>query len=98
MANLYTDILTDDTGDIAIRNGDFVIGDSLHQEVDTIVSLNQGELKQFPLIGPNIISMLKSSNIEEVKRKLKLHLELDNKQVGKMKVNNGVINIDATNI
>lgn len=97
MANVYKDILLDETGDLQIRDGDFVIGNSLNQEVESVLTLHQGELKQYPLLGPNLTSMLKTTKKEEIKRRLKLHLELDNKQIGVIKLDNGAINIDATN-
>ena len=51
---MATDILIDATGDIACRNGDFVIGDSIAQEVDAIILASPGHYKETPMIGPSI--------------------------------------------
>ncbi len=97
MANRYKDILLDDnTGDLAIKGGDLFVGDSLDQEVGLILRLNQGELKSDPLLGPNLTSLLKGSDNERIKRKIKLNLELDGKQVGKINYDGQSVNIDAS--
>lgn len=97
MANRYQDILLEDnTGDIAIKGGDLFVGDSLDQEVGLILRLNQGELKSDPLLGPNLTASLKGSDTERIKRTIKLHLELDGKQVRKIAYDGSVIHIDAS--
>jgi hypothetical protein len=69
-----------DADDDLLLNGDLVIGESFVQEVGIIVRLNQGELKSDPLLGPNLITMTNGKvSALEVKTKLKVHLERDNK-------------------
>lgn len=59
MAN---DILLDENGDIKIENGDFVIGVSENQEIEDLLLLKKGELKQFPLTGADIERLIKARN------------------------------------
>lgn len=76
------DILLDENRDIQIKNGDLVIGDSFQQEVGLIVQSNQGEWKNEPLIGANLIELMNSEASEsEYKSKIKQALKLDNKEL-----------------
>lgn len=80
------DILLDDTDDLIIENGDFKIGESLTQDVGLIIRMNQGELKEDPLLGVNLIRMIKSSvDDEELQTKVKLHLQRDGKNYEELK-------------
>lgn len=81
-----TDILLDETDDLRIENGDFVIGESLDQEVSLIIRLNTGELKEDPVLGPNLIRMIKSNiSQSEIKKQVKNHLSRDSKDYEVMK-------------
>ena len=72
------DILLNSDDDLLFRDGDFVVGESVTQEVGIILRLNQGELKQDPLLGPNLVQMIKSeATSNEVRTKVKLHLQRD---------------------
>ncbi len=51
------DILLDEDGDLLIVNGDFVIGESIDQEVGLILQSNKGEYKEFPTFGLNLIEL-----------------------------------------
>lgn len=53
-----SDILLDDSDDLNIVNGDFVIGESTLQEVGIILRLNSGELRNDPVLAPNLIQLL----------------------------------------
>jgi hypothetical protein len=73
-----TDLLKDLSGDIIIENGDFVFGDSDQQHVEDIFMCNQGEFKEWPLLGFGAISYIKSTiTDEEFKRDLKIQLDYD---------------------
>ncbi len=48
------DLLTNETGDLLIRNGDFAIGDSRANTVERILQAYPGEFKEKPLLGCNI--------------------------------------------
>ena len=70
------DLQLDENGDLLIVDGDFVIGDSKQQDVETLITANKGEFKEFPLVGFGAINYIKS-NVSEVefKRDLKVQLE-----------------------
>lgn len=79
------DILLDENDDLIIANGDFLLGDSLTQEVGIILRLNQGDLKSDPLLGPNLIRLEKSTEINEFQERVKVHLERDGKDFNELK-------------
>jgi hypothetical protein len=82
----HSDILLDDDDDLHIVDGDFLVGDSITQEVANLLRLNQGELKFDPLLGPNLISLVNSSaSLQEIERRVKLHLARDNKNFDEIK-------------
>lgn len=81
-----TDILLDDEDNILIANGDLVIGKSYWQEVKNIVRLIPGQLKETPMLGPNLVRMINSNVSElELKTVLKRHLEADGKDYDDIK-------------
>lgn len=80
------DILFDSTGDLAITNGDFVIGTSIDQEVEAILLANKGDFKEFPTFGPNLIEKI-NANISpiEIKQIIKTELKKDSKSYQELK-------------
>lgn len=78
--NYENDILLDANDDLNIVNGDFVIGESVLQEVGIILRLNSGELKSDPVLAPNLIQLVNSaSNNQEFEERVRLFLKRDNK-------------------
>lgn len=57
MAKVY-DILLDETGDLAIKNGDLVIGESTLQHQRILLLATKGGFKQHPTTGVDIQSYL----------------------------------------
>jgi hypothetical protein len=85
MAN---DILLDENNDLQIVNGDFVIGESLMQEVGIILQMNQGELKSDPLIGANLTTKIRGvQNDAKIRRHIETQMELDGKDYDEIKNN-----------
>lgn len=80
------DILLDVSDNLRIENGDFVIGDSVDQEVSLILRMHKGELKEDPLVGCDLITLLKSNvtNVE-LKQLIKLQLARDGKSYDELK-------------
>lgn len=75
-----SDILLDDSDDLNIVNGDFVIGESTLQEVGIILRLNSGELRNDPVLAPNLIQLVNSASKEqEFEERVRLFLRRDNK-------------------
>lgn len=80
------DILLDDTGDLAIVDGDFVIGDSLDQETEAIILSIKGDFKEFPTFGTNLIEKVKANISEiEIKQIIKTELKKDGKSYQELK-------------
>lgn len=80
------DIMLDQDDDLQIANGDFVIGESLLQEVGIIIRLNSGELKSDPVLGPNLVQLLNSkADTQDVEERVRLHLQRDNKSFDEVK-------------
>lgn len=78
--NYENDILLDANDDLDIVNGDFVIGESVLQEVGIILRLNSGELKSDPVLAPNLIQLVnRASNNQEFEERVRLFLKRDNK-------------------
>jgi len=81
-----TDILLDDLDDLSILGGDLVIGDGFTQEVGLILRINQGEVKSDPLIGANLIRLIKTNvSADEMQRQVKIHLTRDGKNYNDVK-------------
>lgn len=80
------DIILGDDGDLLIVNNDFAIGDPLTQDVSRILRMNKGELKSDPLLGCNMIELMKSeasqTTIETI---VKLNLQRDGKDYNEIK-------------
>jgi hypothetical protein len=75
-----SDILLDDNNNIKIVNGDFLIGESMLQEVGIILRLNSGELPDDPVLAPNLIQLVNSANDkQEFEERVRLFLRRDNK-------------------
>jgi len=78
--NMAVDILLDENDDLLFKDGELVLGESTTQEVGIIVRLNQGELKEDPLLGPNLITLINSNASKaKIKQRMKLHLARDGK-------------------
>jgi phage baseplate assembly protein W len=81
-----TDILLDNEDNLRIENGDFVIGDSIDQEVSIILRLHKGELKEDPVLGCDLIKLINSNITEtELKQIIKLQLARDGKSYDALK-------------
>lgn len=62
-------------------NGSIALGATTIQEVGLLLGLNQGELKSFPVLGPGLTQKIRGlEHRVELKRVVKLHLELDGKR------------------
>lgn len=80
------DFLLDDDNDLKVSAGDFGTGESEMQEVGLILSTNQGEWKEEPVLGANLVTKIRS-NAEAVRleRELRIQLKLDGKDYEKIK-------------
>lgn len=72
--------------DLKVVGGDFIINESVLQEVDNILSSAQGNFKSNVLIGANIHQLINSKVLErEVQNRTKVQLALDNKDYEEVK-------------
>jgi hypothetical protein len=72
------DILLNNENDISIVNGDFQIGDSQQQEIESILIAFKGEFKNTPLLGAEILRMLKARNTRQgITREVNEQLKYD---------------------
>ncbi len=80
------DILLNQDNDLDFLNGDVVIGESLLQEVSIIARLQSGELKSDPILGPNLIQLIKSNSKQaDIEQRLRIHLARDGKEYNELK-------------
>lgn len=72
------DIQVNESGELLIKNGDFVIDESDRQHVEHIVIANPGEFKETPNLGFGAINKIKSNADKyRFKRDLKIQLGFD---------------------
>jgi|TARA_R110000823_G_scaffold309594_2_gene433958 hypothetical protein len=90
------DFLRGEDGDILIRNGDFVIGESSLQHQEDILVAHKGEFKEYPEIGVGIDNELLNENPRQVLSQIRANFEYDGMRVKSLEVAaNGNIVIDA---
>lgn len=89
------DFLYDDTGDIAIDNGDLVLGEVSFQNVQEVILADRGWYKFNPFIGVGLINYLNDDYTElEFLTELKLNLEADGVTVSRIDMENGTLKIN----
>lgn len=72
------DILLNKENDISIVNGDFQIGESEQQEIESILIAFKSEFKNTPLVGAEIQRMLKARNTRQgITREVGQQLQYD---------------------
>lgn len=81
--------------DLYAENGDFVVGDSLEQDVIKNLNARKGDFKQSPLIGANVMQYLDGVIDTAAKRDIKLALQADNLDVKKVDYENDNLKVDA---
>lgn len=90
------DILTDETGDIIIANGDLNFGNNDAQHIEDICMLSSGELKYAPRLGAGLVRLTNGRiNPQAVVRDVELNLRADNWKQTKVKVIGSDIQVDA---
>ncbi len=77
--------------DLRIEKGDFVIGDSNLQHAAHIIEAEQGQFRQYPLIGVGVIKMLNSTISGSEKRKIQLQLESDGYKAKEIRFEEGLL-------
>jgi len=89
------DYLLDDF-DLAIDNGDFVVGESTSQHQQLLLLLNKGELRQYPKTGVGAITFSNDDQLGGLYTEIQQQFEADGMQIEKLVVNsNGTVDIKA---
>ncbi len=97
MTDLYKkymeDIIFD--SDIVIENGDFKIGESIYQEVDVLLQIPQGGLRENGYFGIDLANQLDEDGSVNFEAELKKQLKLDKKRLKTYHINGANLNIDV---
>lgn len=81
-----TDIELGADNELKIKDGDFAVAESEMQEVALILASNQGEWKEDPILGPNLIQMMKINESKaDITQRVRIHLERDSKEYDQIK-------------
>ncbi len=84
---VVTDILYDQlSGDIACKNGDFVIGDSTLQHQADLLEAAEGEYKQSPTVGVGLQGFLNDEDPSEMVRKIRIQFVGDGLNISQLKM------------
>jgi len=79
-------ILLNENFELVVLNGVTAVGDTEMQEVAVILSMNQGELKDDPILGPNLVQMMKSGAKQyDIEQRARVHLARDGKNYDAIK-------------
>lgn len=90
------DFTVDDNYDLVIKNGDFAIGDSNSQEIDLLVRSFKGDWKQYPLLGAELLRLVKGRATEvRIKRDITEELKDDGFRTIRVKVDLPIVEVDA---
>jgi hypothetical protein len=90
------DLILAQNGDLLIQNGDLVIGDCDDQNLQLLLMLPKGSLKEFPTATVGLMNYLESEDPAELFREIRLRLEQDGRVVNKIGFNSeGRLEIDA---
>lgn len=71
------DMILDSGNSMTIYNGDFVVDESIDQNIKLICEYDKGWLKQFPKLGIGMESMINGVLDSRLKNKIQAELKLD---------------------
>ncbi|BDD07493.1 hypothetical protein [Aureibacter tunicatorum] len=92
----YKDLISDESFDLVIKNGDLFTGDPDYNHIRTIIMASPGDFRFAPRMGGRIVKMKNGMWNHEYKRYLSIQLESDNYNVNTLHINSeGEIDIDA---
>lgn len=88
------DLLTDETGDLGVKDGDLLTGFSDLQHQEHLLVTQKGQLKQFPDVGVGIESFLLDSEIDEMLAEVRSEFIKDGMTVTKLNYNEETGDLD----
>lgn len=93
------DILLNNDNELQFFNGDFLVGNSDNQHVQTIIEANKGNFLETPTLGVGIVEY-KSSNISaaELEKRVRIELQKDGYKLDRVTINGFNIQIEAKRI
>ncbi len=91
-----TDILFDETDDLAVIGGDMAIGEATLQHQADLLSAQEGEYKQSPVTGVGLSNFLNDEDPREMIRKIRLQFAQDGIQIDSLSFSEGIANIKGT--
>lgn len=89
------DFLLDETGDLAIENGDLVVGNAENQNKALLLKLPKGAIKEKPTATVGLSNYLEGENPGEMLREIRTRFSEDGMEVKELGVSGTKINIDA---
>lgn len=89
------DLQLDENGDILLKDGDYVIGESDMQHIEDILDAYPGEYRNAPLLGVYLQRALNGPMDGSIRKDIRLNLESDNYQVKKVELTTKIVNVDA---
>jgi hypothetical protein len=90
------DIILNDQGDLLIKDGDFVVGESDQQHVELLLSATKGSFLQYPTIGVGLANYVNKQDVDmaELRRAIEVNLKADGYKVNKLITEAGNFNVD----
>jgi hypothetical protein len=92
---IRNDILLDENMDLLIRDGDFVIGDCLNQQINCLLQAVPGAYKQSITTGVGIDSFILDTASDELNRTIRQQFKKDKLSVKSISITNEKINLVA---
>lgn len=80
------DILLDETGDLLIKDGDIVVGESTEQHQKHLLLAQKGDFRQHPQIGVGLSDFLNDDALRDLPAAIQKEFENDGMKVKKINV------------
>lgn len=80
------DIMLDESGDLLIKNGDFVVGESTNQHKAHLLLAMKGEYRQYADVGVGIGNYINDDALEDMPAAIQREWEDDGMTVTRLKV------------
>ena len=92
------DIILEESGDLSIINGDFLVSESDQQHIEKILSTNPNDWKESPVVGAALVKGLAGNLTGFAKRNVTVQLEADGYALETITEKENGINVTASTI
>lgn len=89
------DIILDNSYDLEISNGDFVVSTSDSQHQACLLLSDKNGIKEHPLRGVGILNFINDDNSDGLLRETRMEFIADGMTVKRISANGGKINVEA---